>query len=85
MPATQNIVGVVIREMREKKQLTQTQLTAKINLLGWDISRETLAKIEARLRCVADYEIPVLASSLGISPSELLRLAVEKDSKKARL
>jgi hypothetical protein len=42
----QNIVGPRIREHREKAGLSQPQLVAKCNLLGWDITREMLAKIE---------------------------------------
>jgi len=78
MADLQNIVGPVIRELRDKKGMSQAQLVAKLNLLGWDLSRGTLAKIEAQIRCVADYEIPALAASIGIEPSELLRLAARK-------
>lgn len=85
MTETQNIVGPIIRQLREKKGLTQAQLVAKLNLIGWDLSRGTLAKIEAQLRCVTDYEIPILATSVGLEPSELLMQALEKFPKKRRL
>jgi len=78
MAEHQNIVGPVIRQLREKKGLTQAQLVAKLNIIGWDLSRATLSKIEAQLRCVTDYEIPVLAISIGIDPSELLRIAIAR-------
>lgn len=81
MAEHQNIVGPVIRELRERKGLTQAQLVAKLNIIGWDLSRGTLAKIEAQVRCVADYEIPVLAVSIGVEPSELLRQALSKAQK----
>ncbi|MCX6924946.1 MAG: hypothetical protein NT154_17290 [Verrucomicrobia bacterium] len=42
MQKPRNIVGPVVRELREKKGLTQPQLVAKLNLAGWDVSRETL-------------------------------------------
>jgi len=82
MKPPRNIVGPVVREMREKKGLTQPELAAKINILGWDISRETLAKIEAQIRWVADFEISILASSIGLEPLELLRLALAKAPKR---
>lgn len=47
-------------------------LVAKLNLLGWGISRETLAKIEVRIRWVADAELVCLAKSLGVSVEGLL-------------
>ena len=84
MSECQNIVGPVIRDLRGKKGLAQAQLAAKLNLLGWDVSRGTLAKIEAQVRCVTDYELPLLASALGIEPTELLRLAVAKSQKTKR-
>ena len=67
-----NIVGPVVRELREKQGLSQAQLAAKINVHGWDISRETLAKIEAQIRWVADFEIITLAKAVGIEATELL-------------
>ena len=76
-----NIVGPVVRELREKRQLTQPQLVAKLNLLGWDVSRETLAKIEARIRWVADFEVLKLAKALGIEGPELLRMAAIRGQK----
>ena len=76
MQPPRNIVGPVVRRMREKQGLTQAQLAAKLNLTGWDLSRDTLAKIEAQIRCVSDFEIPILAVSLSLDPFELLRLAI---------
>ena len=78
MAEHQNIVGPVVRALRVKKGLTQAQLVAKLNIADWDLSRATLSKIEAQLRCVADYEIPTLAACLGVNPAELISLAVAK-------
>ena len=82
MAEHQNIVGPVIRELRDKRELTQAQLVAKLNIIGWDLSRGTLAKIEAQIRCVADYELPILAIGVGLDPSELLRLAIARTPKR---
>jgi len=78
MRKPRNIVGPVVRELRAKKGLTQPQLAAKLNVLGFDISRETLAKIESQIRWIADFEIPVLAKGVGIEPAELINLAISK-------
>jgi transcriptional regulator with XRE-family HTH domain len=85
MKKHQNMVGPVIRELREKKGVSQAQLVAKLNIMGWDLSRATFSKIEAQIRCVADYEIPVLAASVGVEPSELLMQAILKWPKKQRM
>jgi transcriptional regulator with XRE-family HTH domain len=78
MPENQNIVGPVIRELREKKGMTQPQLVAKLNIAGWDLSRGTFSKIEAQIRCVTDDEIFKLAAGLGIEAADLIRLAAKK-------
>ena len=44
--------------------------------LGGDLSRDTLAKIEAQIRWVSDFEVQTLAEALGIDGPELLRLAI---------
>ncbi|MCG7978167.1 MAG: helix-turn-helix domain-containing protein [Candidatus Thiodiazotropha endolucinida] len=56
-----NLIGPKVRELREKQQLTQEELVTKCNLLEWDISRGTLAKIEAQVRRVTDEEVALLA------------------------
>jgi transcriptional regulator with XRE-family HTH domain len=63
----------VIREFREKKSLTQADLVTKLNLAGWDLSRETLAKIETRIRWVADFELLKIAEALEIEAEDLVR------------
>ena len=68
-----NIVGPIVRQMRDRQGLTQPMLVAKLNLLGWDISRETLAKIETQIRWVADFELVHLSQALQIDEGELLR------------
>ena len=82
MTEPRNIVGPIVRELRLKKELTQAALAAKLNIIGWDLSRDTLAKIENQTRWVADFEIPILAKSIGVGPSELLLLAVAKAPKR---
>lgn len=73
-----NIVGPVLRELREKKGLTQAQFVAKLHLQGLDLSRDTYAKIEAQIRWVADFEILKLAKGIGIDAPELLRRAAKR-------
>jgi len=66
-----NIVGPAVKEIREEKGLTQEVLAARCNILGWDISRSTLAKIEVRLRRVKDTEAVILAQALNVNISRL--------------
>ena len=63
MPA-QNIVGPQVRKLRSAQGWSQEDLTVRLQKAGWDIARGTLAKIEARVRCVSDAELQRLASAL---------------------
>ena len=51
---------------------TQDELAAGLQLLGWDLARGTLAKIEAGLRRVNDAELVLLAHALSVEPGKLL-------------
>ncbi|MEW8029668.1 MAG: helix-turn-helix transcriptional regulator [Candidatus Thiodiazotropha sp.] len=66
-----NLIGPKVRELREKQQLTQEALVTQCNLLEWDISRGTLAKIEAQVRRVTDEEVILLAKALRVDINEL--------------
>ena len=74
-------MGPLVRELREKQGLTQAQLVVKLNLLGWDLSRDTFAKIEAQIRWVADFEMVKLAAAVGMDAAELIRRAIAKGQK----
>ena len=67
------MIGPTLRSLREAEGLTQAELAGRLQLAGWDISRETLAKVESQVRCVTDRELVRFAEALEIDPSELLR------------
>jgi hypothetical protein len=55
--------------------LSQAEFAGRLQLAGWDISRETLAKVESQVRCVADRELVRFAEALEVELTELLRPA----------
>ncbi|HOW97583.1 MAG TPA: helix-turn-helix transcriptional regulator [Kiritimatiellia bacterium] len=67
----ENIVGTQVRRLRYQQELSQALLAAKLNRLGWDISRGTLAKIEAGIRCISDKEVFLLAKALKVPLNQL--------------
>lgn len=67
-----NICGERIREARLKAKLSQEEVAAKAQLQGLSITQKTVSRIESGLRVVPDYEIPLLAAALGVSPLWLL-------------
>ena len=66
MAKPQNIVGPQVRKLRYEQGSTQEMLAARCGVLGWDLSRGTLSKIEAQLRCVNDAELLILAKALNV-------------------
>ena len=77
----QNLVGWQVRRLRLQQRLTQPALAARCQLVGYDLSRESLAKIEGRIRTVTDAEVALLAQALRVPfillyppEEELLRL-----------
>ncbi len=71
MPS-QNLIGDRVRKMREARSLTQDQLAAACQRMGWDVSRVSVTKIETGVRAVNDGEVVVLAAALKSTPGELL-------------
>lgn len=70
--ADQNLIGDRVRKQRRTRGLTQDQLAAACQRLGWDVSRVSVAKIESGVRGVNDAEVIVLAGALKCPPGELL-------------
>ena len=66
-----NIIGPQVQNIREHFNLTQDQVAARLNRLGWDISRGTYAKIECQRRRVSDQEALLLAEALKVGIDEL--------------
>jgi transcriptional regulator with XRE-family HTH domain len=73
-----NIIGKNVRVIRELKGLTQEQFAAKCNLINWEISRGTVAKIESNVRRITDIEVQNLALALDVEVSELFLEHSEK-------
>jgi hypothetical protein len=71
--------------LREKQTLTQSALVTKLNLAGWDVSRDIVARIEGQIRWVADFEIIKLAEGLGLDAPDLIRQAMAKGQKRPQL
>lgn len=67
----QNVVGPQVRKLRYGRDWSQEQLAARLGRLGWDVSRGTLAKLEAAVRCVSDSELRMLARALGVKADDL--------------
>jgi len=71
MTAPLNLIGPQVRKFRNQKNWTQEALAAKLQVEGWDVSRESLAKLEAQFRRAPDCELLFLAKVLGVEVMKL--------------
>lgn len=71
MADSQNIIGKKLKAVRSKHGLTQAMLAAKCGALGWDVSENTITKIERGFRCVTDKEAVFFAKALRINIQDL--------------
>ena len=67
-------IGANIRILREKANLTQEQLSAKLQTMGCDITRSAIAKIEVGQRHIYPDEIILIKEILNTSFDEILKL-----------
>lgn len=67
-----NICGEKVRLARQKLRLSQSDLAAKLQIAGVIIERDSISRIEAGTRFVADYELKILAEILQIDVMWLL-------------
>ena len=71
MTAPLNLVGPQVRKFRNQKGWSQGTFAAKLQVWGWDVSRESLAKLEAQFRRVPDCELLFLSKVLGVKLTDL--------------
>jgi len=67
-----NICGGKVAEYRKKLHKSQRELADALQLLGLDVDKNAIQRIEAGKRFVTDIEIVYLAKALKISYEELL-------------
>ena len=70
---TNNLCGQKIALLRKEKGLSQRQLADALQLLGLDLDKNAVQRIEAGKRFVTDIELAALARFFEISVDRLLR------------
>ena len=64
-------LGQNIRKLRMERQLSQEQLSARMQVLGCDVTRSALAKIEAGQRHIYPDELKCLRDIFGVRYEDL--------------
>lgn len=66
-------IGSNIRSIRKEKKMGQTELVRQVQLLGIDLTRETLVKIERGIQHVKASQLRGIRDVLDTSYDELLK------------
>ena len=66
-----NVIGKVLKKYRIEKNLSYEKLSAKLELMGLSIHKQSLYDIENNKRTVKDYELFGIAYVLGVDINEL--------------
>ena len=71
---SQNLIGQRVKQARNAAEppLTQAALSKKLAKLGVSIDRAGIAKIEADIRGVLDFELAAIAKALSVKVTWLL-------------
>ena len=76
-----NIIGEIVQKNREKMKYSKTELSHKLELLGVELDRFELYKIETSKTSVKDFELVALCIVLNIDFNELKK-ELENDIEK---
>lgn len=67
-----NVLGDKIRTYREKNKLSQAQLSARLQVLGIDIPKNSIQRLECNNRVIKDFELAGISKVLNVSIDEML-------------
>lgn len=67
-----NSIGKTVQRLRKQQNLTQEDLAGRAAVVGWEISRDAVKRIERGEREVTDIELRRLAAALRVPPAILL-------------
>lgn len=73
MKKDKNILGPVIRRLREKRGWNQTELGKKVGF-----AQTTISGHEKQNRSISDYEIEIYASVFNLSAQQLFEMALNE-------
>jgi len=62
-----------LKNIRKNKNISLYTLSDKLMLMGVDISKQSLYRIEKNKRSVRDYELSSIALALGVNTDDLLQ------------
>ena len=68
-----NLIHLQLQLMRVRRDLTQTELAARMQVLGVSIDQQSISAIENNGRIVTDYELACFCKALQCTERDLLQ------------
>lgn len=68
-----NITGKNIKKIRKYKKITQEDLCARMQVMGYQISRSDISKLENGKRFISDIEVVGFANALKVNILDLFQ------------
>ena len=62
-----NVSGTILKKLRQEAGMSQEELAAKIQLLGFSLTAKEISKIEKNNRLVQDFELFAFAKIFNVS------------------
>lgn len=66
-----NICGKNIKKIRKEQKITQDELCARMQVMGYQISRSDISKLENSKKFITDFELEGFSKALKISILDL--------------
>ena len=67
-----NVVSGRVRHFRKLRNISQSQLAARLQVMNVNIEQQGISSIENNSRIVTDYELACLCRALGVTVEEML-------------
>ena len=68
-----NVIGEKLKYYRELNKLSQAQVSNKLQLIGIDIPKNSLQRLENGKRILRDYELAGFSKIFNVSIDEMLK------------
>ena len=68
-----NICGKNIKKIRKEQKVTQDELCVRMQVMGYQISRSDISKLENGKKFITDFEIVGFSNALKVSILDLFK------------
>lgn len=68
-----NVCGKNIKKIRKEQKVTQDELCARMQVMGYQISRSDISKLENGKKFITDFELLGFSKALNVSILDLFK------------